>query len=113
MNAGGLNPKQLAVDVQNLIHTNGGKKKIAYVTGDNLVERIGLLDLKPLTRSTGEFKEWKSKNGRIVTANAYIGCWGIVGALKKGADIVICGRVTDASPVCLLLGLMKQLLNDI
>jgi hypothetical protein len=30
---------------------------------------------------------------------AYIGAWGIVAALNAGADIIICGRVTDASPV--------------
>jgi hypothetical protein len=99
VNAGGLNPRQLAMDVQKLITSNGGNKKIAYITGDNIVDRVECLDPKPFTRSTGGFKEWKRKHGRIVTANAYIGCWGIVRALNEGADIVICGRVTDASPV--------------
>ncbi|RSL93963.1 hypothetical protein CEP52_012925 [Fusarium oligoseptatum] len=36
---------------------------------------------------------------RVVTNAAYIGCWGIVQALRSGARIVICGRCTDASPV--------------
>jgi hypothetical protein len=34
-----------------------------------------------------------------ITANAYLGAWGIVAALDTGADVVICPRVTDASLV--------------
>ena len=39
--------------------------------------------------------------GRIepVTANAYLGAWGIAAALAAGADVVVCPRVTDASLV--------------
>ena len=32
-----------------------------------------------------------------VTANAYLGGWGIAAALDAGADVVVCGRVTDAA----------------
>ena len=34
----------------------------------------------------------------ILTANAYFGCWPMVEALNAGADVVITGRCTDASP---------------
>ncbi len=32
-----------------------------------------------------------------MTANAYLGAWGIVDCLSSGADVVVTGRVTDAS----------------
>ncbi len=35
-----------------------------------------------------------------ISANAYLGCWGIVDALNSGADIVVTGRTTDAAIVC-------------
>ena len=34
-----------------------------------------------------------------MTANAYLGAWGIKEALDQGADIVVCPRVTDAAVV--------------
>jgi hypothetical protein len=41
------------------------------------------------------------KDGGLVpiTANAYLGGWGIAEALERGADIVVSGRVADASLV--------------
>lgn len=35
----------------------------------------------------------------MVSAHAYLGARGIVEGLRRGADIIICGRVADASPV--------------
>lgn len=35
----------------------------------------------------------------IVLASAYLGARAIVEGLRQGADIIICGRVADASPV--------------
>src|SRR5436305_8047935 len=34
-----------------------------------------------------------------LTANAYLGAWGIAECLSAGADVVVTGRVTDASLV--------------
>lgn len=35
----------------------------------------------------------------MVSAHAYLGARGILAGLRRGADIIICGRVADASPV--------------
>jgi hypothetical protein len=35
----------------------------------------------------------------MVSAHAYLGARGIADGLRRGADIIICGRVADASPV--------------
>ena len=42
---------------------------------------------------------------RLTNANVYTGCEGIVEALQRDADIVICGRVTD---MALYLGPMRH-----
>jgi hypothetical protein len=99
VNAGGLNPNGLAEEVQNLLRARGSDKSVAYVVGDNLLPQLNSLDIQPLTRTTGNFRSWKQKYPEVILANAYIGCWGIVRALEEGADIVICGRCTDASTV--------------
>ncbi len=70
--------------------------KIAAVSGDNLLDRIPeYYDSKTIEtgQPLGEFKD------DIVSANAYIGCSGIVKALHEGADIVITGRTADPSLV--------------
>ena len=81
-NAGGLNPKGLAEALHELSARLGLRPTIAYVAGDNLRERAAELGL-----------------GTPLTANAYLGCWGIAEALREGADIVVTGRVTDAALV--------------
>ena len=99
VNAGGLNPKGLAEKVEALLRSKGSSKRVAYVTGDNILSKLDDLDVQPLTSATGDFKTWREKYPEVILANAYTGCWGIVRALNEGADVVICGRCTDASTV--------------
>lgn len=80
VNAGGLNPAGLAQRVDEVVGKLGVTAKIAYVEGDDLLPRAQELGL-----------------GAPLTANAYLGAWGIAEALNAGADIVVTGRVTDAS----------------
>ncbi len=81
-NAGGLNPAGLAQAITDLAGKLGLHPKIAYVEGDDLLPRAAELDL-----------------GTPLTANAYLGAWGIADALQAGADVVVTGRVTDASVI--------------
>ncbi len=81
-NAGGLNPAGLAGKIRELVARLGLDVTVAHVDGDDLVDRAGELGL-----------------GEPLTANAYLGAWGIVEALDAGADVVVTGRVTDASVI--------------
>ncbi|GLZ51293.1 hypothetical protein Acsp07_09100 [Actinomycetospora sp. NBRC 106378] len=80
-NAGGLNPAGLAAAIEDL----GTGARVAYVEGDDL--RGSLEAIEPAVV------------GKPVSANAYLGGWGIAEALEAGADVVVTGRVTDASLV--------------
>ena len=92
-NAGGLDPDHCAEAVAEVAEKLGLSPTIAYVSGDNLMPRLGDVDLRHF--ATGEPLE-----GSFISANAYLGCWGIVEALRAGADVVVTGRTTDAAVVC-------------
>ena len=99
-NAGGLNPSGLADELRKLCDKLGLKARIAHIEGDDLLPR-----LDELQAAGHELKHLDSQRplaslGRPpLTANAYLGGWGIAEALGKGADIVVCPRVTDAALV--------------
>jgi len=98
-NAGGLDPDSCADAVAEVASKLGLHPKIAYVRGDDLLPRMNeLIAADQLIHfETGEPIKDASA---FLTANAYLGCWGIVSALEQGADIVITGRATDAAIVC-------------
>ena len=75
VNAGGLNPAGLAAAITRLGDRLGLAPRIGYVTGDK-VPAPGAL-----------------------AANVYLGAFGIAECLSAGADVVVTGRVTDASLV--------------
>ena len=98
-NAGGLNPAGCAEAVAEIADRLGLSPSIAWIDGDDLMPRIAELAddgaLTPFDERIG-----LGDPASYLTANAYLGCWGIVEALAGGADIVITGRVTDAALVC-------------
>lgn len=81
-NAGGLNPAGLAAAVRALAERLGLSVNVAHVEGDDLVGRADELGF-----------------GSVLAANAYLGAWGIADCLRCGADVVVTGRVTDASVI--------------
>lgn len=99
-NAGGLNPAGLATELRALCTKLGLQAKIAHIEGDNLLDKLPALQaaghqLRHLDRDV----PLADLSAMIVSANAYLGAWGIVEALDQGAQIVVCPRVTDASVV--------------
>ncbi|MDQ6523955.1 acyclic terpene utilization AtuA family protein [Nocardioides sp. LHD-245] len=99
-NAGGLNPGGLAREIELLAARLGLQPRIAHVEGDDLLDRLPSLQAAghPLAH-LGTGRTLHEAGVAPVTANAYLGGWGIAEALRGGADIVVCPRVTDASLV--------------
>ncbi|HUN33068.1 MAG TPA: acyclic terpene utilization AtuA family protein [Trebonia sp.] len=99
-NAGGLNPSGLAERVQELAARLGLSPRIAWIDGDDLTPRLGqlLADGHDLAHADNG-RPLRGSGVEPLTANAYLGGWGITAALADGADIVITPRVTDASLV--------------
>ena len=81
-NAGGLNPAGLATALRGLAGRLGVHATVASVEGDDVTARADELGL-----------------GGPLAANAYLGAWGIAECVRSGADLVVTGRVTDASLV--------------
>ena len=82
VNAGGLNPAGLAQQLRELAQRLGLTVSVAHVEGDDLLPRAQELGFPG-----------------ALTANAYLGAFGIAECLGAGADVVVTGRVTDASLV--------------
>lgn len=93
-NAGGLNPAGCADRVRQIAERLGITVVVAHIEGDDLMPRIDGLRPQLVNLDTGE-----ALTAEPVTANAYLGGWGIAAALDTGADVVICPRITDASLV--------------
>lgn len=112
INGGSINPKGLAKKTLDLLDQKGLQLSVAYVEGDDVLPQMRHMlktngdlpqhldpegdDIK-LARNARDYLD--TENKPLVAANAYLGARAIVRGLEVGADIVICGRVADASPV--------------
>ena len=115
INGGALDPKALAERVATLVAAKNLDLSVAYLTGDDLYARLGPSmpatkdDLQHLDAGTPSvapselsyaFLRARGEHPvPMVSAHAYLGARGIVDGFRRGADIVVCGRVADASPV--------------
>lgn len=97
-NAGGINPLGCAMKIIEVLKELKLDLKIAVIEGDNILDKIDELypsEAEFKNMETGEsFKQIKDK---LQTANAYLGVMPILKALKREAQIIIAGRVTDTS----------------
>ncbi|CAN5560766.1 hypothetical protein BH23BAC4_BH23BAC4_09600 [soil metagenome] len=96
-NAGGVNPTACRDRIVEEAHKKGIHGiKVAVVTGDDLMDR-----LDDLLADGEELKHMETAEplagfrDQVVSANAYLGAWPIVEALRQGADVVVTGRTTD------------------
>ncbi|TKA69963.1 hypothetical protein B0A55_08482 [Friedmanniomyces simplex] len=101
VNAGASDTALLHQVVTNMVKNKNLDLKIAWVSGDEVLPAIEQARKEGRNTfeniCTGEvLEDWKFKP---LYAQAYLGGLGISAAFARGADIVVCGRVSDASPV--------------
>ena len=99
-NAGGLNPQGLAKELKKIADTLGLHPKIACIEGDDLMGRLADLQEKgEAFIHLDKGISLKEAGAMPISANAYLGGWGVAESLAQGADIVVGGRLADASIV--------------
>lgn len=99
-NAGGLDPAALGEAAGELADRLGVPLRIGVVSGDDLMPAMADLQAEGeafLNLDTGE--TLAEVGVQPITANAYLGAEPIAQALAEGAQLVVTGRVTDASVV--------------
>jgi Acyclic terpene utilisation family protein AtuA len=98
-NAGGMNPASCANRAREILNESGLRdRRVGVVAGDDLLPRLDELlagGHALVNLDTGEPLD--KVRDRVVSANAYLGARPIVDALRLGADVVVTGRVADAS----------------
>jgi hypothetical protein len=93
-NAGGVNPAACAAAFERMATEAGVKLKVAYVAGDDLLDRAAeFADQREM------FSGERWPDAKLTAINAYLGAAPIAAALAKGADVVITGRIVDSALV--------------
>jgi hypothetical protein len=93
-NMGAANPMAAAAVVADVARAQGIRGlRVAAVVGDDVLAQVRGGDLPLLERATTV----ASLGDSIVSANAYLGVGPLLDALRRGADVVVTGRVADPS----------------
>ncbi|HEY2549293.1 MAG TPA: acyclic terpene utilization AtuA family protein [Streptosporangiaceae bacterium] len=99
-NAGGLDPAGCAAAVRELAGRAGLAPVVAHVEGDDLMPRLAELTAAGHALANTDTGQPLAQAGVVpVTANAYLGGLPVAQALRRGADVVVTGRITDAALV--------------
>jgi hypothetical protein len=97
-NAGGVNPQALGRRLIETARRRGIDLTVAVVDGDDLTPRLD--ELYPAAAPFDNLEDgrpFEAVRGRILSANAYLGCPAIVRALESGAQVIVTGRATDTA----------------
>lgn len=99
-NAGCVATRALFDKVVEMIAAHGlsDKLQVAWIEGDIVTSTIRETDPSTLTSvcTGGKLCDWPFEP---LFAQCYLGGWAIAKAFEAGADIVLCGRCADASPI--------------
>lgn len=97
-NAGGINPGKCGAIITEILKRKNINLNVAVVDGDNIADDLSEYYPQKESFENLETKEKFEKiQSRVQSANVYLGIPPIVKALELGADIIVCGRVTDTS----------------
>jgi hypothetical protein len=96
-NAGGVNPIACVQAIRETADNLGFRDmKIAAVYGDDITGQLDqLIKAGHPLKNMEDGAELSGILKRVCSANVYFGAIPVVEALEKGAQIVVCGRVTD------------------
>ena len=95
-NAGGVNPESCRTELLKIFKRENVNLKVAIVEGDDIFNSIDKLVSKgEKLDNLYTLEKFNSIKDRVYSANVYIDSFSIAEALSLGADIVLCGRVSD------------------
>ena len=95
-NAGGVNPDACKEKLLEISRKNNLDLKVAVVKGDDIYSRLdSLIDKGENFKNLYTGESISGIRNKICSANVYIDSFSVAEALSTGADIILCGRISD------------------